>query len=55
MGSDRGDDWGDTDKELFDFVVDGQELSGTAGFLEAGKAKAEQSGTARSQAIRSAS
>ncbi len=26
-------DWGDTYKELFDFVVDGQELSGTAGFL----------------------
>ena len=26
-------DWGDTYKELFDFEVDGQELSGTAGFL----------------------
>jgi len=26
-------DWGDSYKELFDFEVDGQELSGTAGFL----------------------
>jgi hypothetical protein len=26
-------DWGDTYKELFNFEVDGQELSGTAGFL----------------------
>ena len=26
-------DWGDTYKELFDFEVNGQELSGTAGFL----------------------
>jgi hypothetical protein len=26
-------DWGDTYKELFEFEVDGQELSGTAGFL----------------------
>jgi hypothetical protein len=26
-------DWGDTYQELFDFEVDGQELSGTAGFL----------------------
>ncbi len=26
-------DWGDTYKELFDFEVSGQELSGTAGFL----------------------
>ncbi len=26
-------DWGDTYHELFDFEVDGQELSGTAGFL----------------------
>jgi TIR domain len=26
-------DWGDTYKELFEFDVDGQELSGTAGFL----------------------
>ena len=26
-------DWGDTYNELFDFDVDGQELSGTAGFL----------------------
>ncbi len=26
-------DWGDTYNELFDFEVDGQELSGTAGFL----------------------
>ena len=30
-------DWGDTYKELFDFEVDGQELSGTAGFLGAPK------------------
>jgi len=33
-------DWGDTYKELFDFEVDGQELSGTAGFLGAKKGPA---------------
>jgi len=32
-------DWGDTYKELFDFEVDGQELSGTAGFLGTSKGK----------------
>jgi hypothetical protein len=31
-------DWGDTFKETFDFEVDGQELSGTAGFLTAPRA-----------------
>jgi len=32
-------DWGDTYKEWFDFEVDGQELSGSAGFLGTGKGK----------------
>jgi len=32
-------DWGDSYHERFDFEVDGQELSGTAGFLGAGRGK----------------
>jgi hypothetical protein len=32
-------DWGDTYKDTFDFEVDGQELSGTAGFLGTGKGR----------------
>jgi hypothetical protein len=31
-------DWGDIYKETFDFELDGQELSGTAGFLGEGRA-----------------